>query len=916
MSGLLNRLSVRNRIWMIVCIVIGGVLLGGSIDVWMLRASLRHEKESTTRQLVESGYSVLEHFHDLQRQGRMDEASARAAAIATLRAMRYNGKDYFWLNDLGSPLPRMVMHPALPQVEGTILDGARFNCATSLRVGADGPFQSTDGKKNLTAAIIEVVTRGGHGYVAYDWPKPLLGGGSTTELYPKLSYVKKFAPWGWVIGSGIYVDDVDAAVRARVLHQLGWTAVIGSVLLLLAALIARSITRPLQITAEFMDHTGGSEAGLERRLPVEGNGEIARMARGCNAMLERIQARDAELARHQEHLEREVVRRTASLNEARQRAEQELAERKVAELALGESQARMHALLDASGETMLLMDPLGQILAINACGAERFHLRPDDMTGRNFFDYLPPDLAESRRLSVEAVVASGEPMISQDCRGIIRFSNSIYPVTDAAGVVTSVAVQAKDVTEQWRAEQVEDLFGRLDTMLLKWRMNMASIAQMFCDEVLPVFDLAGAWVGRAEKDGNLSLVAGTESMGPDFLGRLNATVLRWDTDEGCPLVGAAIRDGYARKGCLDEGACLACDFPGRQEDARSVLFLPLALRGETWGVLTLYGRERTLFDNEQLTLQLSTLGHRLGVTIDAALQQEWLSLLDSALAGVGNAVMITDGAGRILWANQAFAALSGYGNEEILGGTPRLFSSGVQDKAFFQQFWQTIQAGTTWQGDLVNARPDGSRYTAHETVTPLVGSDGMVSHFIAVLEDVSERRALEARIQHAANFDQLTDLPNRGLFFDRLGQALALARRDGQRGALLFLDLDHFKEVNDRFGHAAGDSVLVSVARRLREQVRESDTVARLAGDEFTVILPRLVHVADAARVAEKILAAIAAPMDVGGATATVGASIGVVIFPDHGETAESILQAADSAMYEAKRDGRSVVRVRELLAT
>ncbi len=767
MLRLLNRLSVRNRIRMIVAIVIGGVMLGGAIDVLMLRETLWREKELTTRQLVESGYGVLSHYYELQQQGVLDEPAARAGAIGTLRAMRYNSKDYFWLNDLGQPLPRMIMHPALPEVEGSLLDSEKYFCTTRLRVGTEGPFQAFDNKINLFAAMVEVVNRGDHGYITYDWPKPLAGGGSTTERYPKLSYVRKFAPWGWVIGTGIYVDDVDKLVMARTLQHLGWTAGIALLLLVMASVIARSITRPLHATLDLMEHIGGSEEGLALRLPTAGTSEIARMARGFNAMLERLQTRDAELLRHRAELEVEVARRTASLRGANFQLEQELEERRAAELALASSQASLHALLDASGETMLLMEPEGRILAINACGAERLQQRPEALAGRNFFDLLPPELAESRRATVEHVIAAGEPVQSQDRRGNIFFSNSIYPVKNALGTVTSVAVQARDVTEQWRIEQVEDLFRRLDEMLLKWRMNMESIGQMFCDEILPVFDLAGAWIGRAEKDGRIKLLGCTESMGHDFLEKLSDDSLRWDGDAaGWAMIGAVVRKGRAVSRSLADIPCLSDDFAGLSADANGVLALPLVLRGETWGVLTLFGRDPAMFDGGQLSLQLSTLARRLGMTIDAALQQEWLSLLDSALAGVGNAVMITDGEARILWANPAFSRLSGYAGESILGKTPGLFSSGGLGDASCENIWRSIVAGDTWQGHIVNARPDGSCYTAHQTVTPLVDRDGVVSHYIAILEEVSEQKLLEARVQHTANYDVLTDLPNRGLFFD------------------------------------------------------------------------------------------------------------------------------------------------------
>ena len=160
-------------------------------------------------------------------------------------------------------------------------------------------------------------------------------------------------------------------------------------------------------------------------------------------------------------------------------------------------------------------------------------------------------------------------------------------------------------------------------------------------------------------------------------------------------------------------------------------------------------------------------------------------------------------------------------------------------------------------------------------------------------------------MRYAASFDRLTDLPNRGLFLDRLSQSLALARRERTLGALLFLDLDHFKQVNDQLGHAAGDELLIAVGQRLREVVREGDTVARLGGDEFTVILNRIREPANAAVIAGKILSALAKPLVIAGTELTIGASIGIAIYPDHGEKVDALIEAADHAMYRAKNAGR-----------
>lgn len=1036
MLSFLNHLSVRNRIWTIVAMLIGSIVIGSMIDILMLREVLWREKETKTRQLVESGFSVLAHYHDLQTSGELSEVAAQAAAIGTIKAMRYDETEYFWLNDLSTPYPKMIMHPTVPALDGKILDAAEFNRAIRQRAGHDDAFTATDSKKNLFVAFTEVVNQGGEGYVAYDWPKPKAGGGVTEELYPKLSYVKKFEPWGWLIGSGIYIDDVDAAVQKQARRNALLVAAVGAVLLFFASLMARSITQPLRRTIATMRAIGKGDGGFAQRLPVDGQSEIAELATGFNDMLGHLETHETKLARHQEFLENEVARRTVELCDTNVQLERELAEHHQAELALHESEekfssicataqdaiimldqrcnisywnpaaekifgysrdealerdlhellaperfreafrhgferfrltgegdavgktreliglrkdgtefpmelsisavrlqgcwsaigfvrdiserkrieqamresrVRMRALLDATDESVLLLDTDGKVLAINAFAAQRFGQLPEAVTGSNFFDLMPPDLAASRKAAVQHVSATGEPMHTQDQRGALFFENSLYPVKDESGVVESVAVYAKDVTEQRHAKAVDDVFRHLDTVLLRWRMNLDSIAQIFCDDVLPVFNLAGAWIGRAEKDGRLVVLASAEGGNKGFIAPLRESGLRWDGEPACCLpTGMVIRSGQRQIVTVDDRECASCSASTGTTGVRSALILPLSLRAETWGVLTLYGRDLHQFDNPQLPARLAAIAGRLGATLEAASQQEWLTLLDSALAGVDNAVFITDASASILWANLSVAKLSGYKIDEILGQTPTMFSSGAQSADFYQRFWQTIQGGRTWQGEIVNVRRDGSRYTVSQTVTPLRNSNDQVSHYVAVVQDITERKAAEERIQHTANYDLLTDLPNRGLFFDRLGQAQALARRDGQTGALLFLDLDRFKEVNDQLGHAAGDTLLITVAQRLREQVRECDTVARLAGDEFTIILPNLRGGADAACVAEKILTAIGQPVAVDGKEVTVGVSIGIALFPEHGDTVERIHNAADNAMYLAKKAGRN----------
>jgi len=1012
----LNNLSVRNRIWALVVLLIGGFMLGSIVNILMLRDVLWQEKEQKTRQLVESGYSVLTHFHERQLSGELSQDQAQAGAIGTIKAMRYDDTEYFWLNDLGTPFPRVIMHPTIPALDGLLLDSPQFNSATGLRVGTKGAFTATDGKMNLGAAFVQVVNQGGEGYVTYDWPKPKVGSGVTQQRYPKLSYVKKFAPWGWVIGSGVYVDDVDAIVRKQAMRNGLLVSGIGILLLILSTLIARSITRPLRQTIATMRAIGRNDGGPVLRLPVEGHSsEIDELALGFNDMLSQREARDAELANHRLFLEETVARRTAELHESEKKFSsicataqdaiilidknchisywnlaaqktfgyspaqavgrdlhellaperyreafrrgfakfcltgeggavgktvelmglrrdgsefpmelsisaiqlqdhwaavgfvRDITERKHSEQEIQENRSRMRALLDATSESVLLLDPDGIILAINAYAAQRFDQVPETITGKNFYSFLSPELSAHRKAVVQQVFNTGLPLDSQDQRGAIFFNNSIYPVKSESGDVESVAVYAKDVTEQHRTKAVDDIFRHIDTVLLKWRMNLESIAQIFCDDILPVFDLAAAWIGRAEKEGQITLLASAEGRDKGCLDQLRTRPLRWNDEPGCCLPAASvIRSGQRKMGASADPQCADCSAVTHGEGTRPIMTLPLILRGETWGVLTLYGRDARQFESEPLQARLMVMAARLGTALESAVQQEWLTLLDAALGGVDNAVFITDANASVLWVNRAFIQLSGYSSDEILGKTPKLFSSGVQDADFYQLFWQTIKAGGTWHSDIVNARRDGSRYTVRQTVTPLRNGDEQVTHFVAILEDISQRKLEEERIQHSAQFDLLTDLPNRALFFDRLGQALALGRRDGLPGALMFLDLDHFKEVNDRLGHAAGDRLLIAVAARLREQVRESDTVARLGGDEFTVILPSLRDSADAMRVANNIIAAIGQPFQLAGAQAHIGVSIGIAIYPLHGQSAEEILNAADNAMYQAKNAGRN----------
>ena len=287
-------------------------------------------------------------------------------------------------------------------------------------------------------------------------------------------------------------------------------------------------------------------------------------------------------------------------------------------------------------------------------------------------------------------------------------------------------------------------------------------------------------------------------------------------------------------------------------------------------------------------------------------------LLANALSSIADAVFITDRDGRIVWANEAFSRLSGYATHEALGRSPAMLKSGRQDAEFYRELWQTILAGSVWRGEVVERRKDGSLYAVDETITPLCDAAGNITYFVATLHDTTLRKKEGDRDHFLAYHDSLTGLPNRALFLRLLEQALAHCARSARRLAVLFIDLDHFKPVNDTLGHHLGDLLLATVAERLRASVRKSDVVARLAGDEFTVIQTDIVDVRPARALARTLVRALGRPFMLKGREVRVGASVGISIYPEDGTSPEELLQRADLAMYRAKEQGRNRYRFYE----
>jgi len=311
-------------------------------------------------------------------------------------------------------------------------------------------------------------------------------------------------------------------------------------------------------------------------------------------------------------------------------------------------------------------------------------------------------------------------------------------------------------------------------------------------------------------------------------------------------------------------------------------------------------------DTEQFVVFARDIGERKRI------EQELM--VAAATFEAHDAILITDARANILRVNRAFSAITGYSAEEVVGKNPSVMQSGRHDKAFYAEMWLQLRATGSWAGEIWDRRKSGEIYPKWMTITAVKDAQGEIAQYVAIFSDITRRKQEEDEIRNMAFYDALTKLPNRRLFMERFQSALAASARYDDFGALLFIDLDNFKTLNDTLGHDVGDLLLVEVAGRIRSCVREIDTVARLGGDEFVVLLEKLGGEREdaalkAGLVAEKIREVLALPYHLGEHEHSSSPSIGIGLYQGNGETMEELLKCADSAMYQAKSAGRNAVR-------
>jgi len=568
---------------------------------------------------------------------------------------------------------------------------------------------------------------------------------------------------------------------------------------------------------------------------------------------------------------------------------------------------------------------------VNPAAERIFGFSRAELVGRSPFDLIVPESARPLVESFLQGLAQGDETLRGVNENLTRDGRTILcewhdtPLRNESGKLIGLLAMVREVTEELRAE--ESLLRLNRTLKVLSRCNETlvratdekALLHGVCDILVTLGGYLLAWVGFPRRDAAQTIkVAAHAGENGDYLQTLQ---LSWgDNEQGRGPTALAIREG---KTVVSRQPGTDPRFPHLRAmiddlDISAMISLPLRSGGESLGALTICSADAEAFDQEEVKL-LSELAEDLAYGIAslrtaAARQQaeESLRLRNRAIEASSNGIMICDAARPetpILYVNPAFEHITGYGAGEVLGRSPRFLSGADHDQKGLIDVRESVRLGLEVETVVRNYRKDGSLFWNELSVAPVRDAAGRLTHFVGIVDDVTERKRYEEQLEHQANFDPLTDLANRNLLADRLQQSLVYADRSQRLVAVLLLDLDRFKIVNESLGHGQGDLLLQQVAERLAECVRDADTVARLGGDEFVIALAEVAEAGDVGLVVQKIRNVLARPFTVAGREIYITASIGISLYPADGQDGESLIRHADIAMYRSKEEGRNTFR-------
>ncbi len=533
--------------------------------------------------------------------------------------------------------------------------------------------------------------------------------------------------------------------------------------------------------------------------------------------------------------------------------------------------ARLTATLGAIPDLMFEVDRDGVYLDVWAARPELLSMPKERLIGRTLDEVLP---AEAACLAMDALreanrdgVAHGKVIPLRLDTETRWFEHSLAKKPGINGADATFIVLSRDITERKRMEDA----------LREREQELRTLAENLPDVIV-----------RYDQDCRRTYIS---PIYEQFAGRSIETLIG-----KTPAEEWALPDGGAGGAAFQAHLLhvLATGKPGTYE---------LAWVDANRQRMLMELRSIPEFDSEGQAIGVLTIARDFSIQRE---MEDRLCMAASVFQAAREGIVITDPKGHILDVNPSFTRITGFSREQALGQRPAMLSSGLQNRAFYKSMWSTLGATDAWTGELINRRMDGELYTEHLDIVAVRDGAGQLKHYIGIFSDVTQLRQHEQHLRHIAHHDPLTGLPNRLLLHDRLTQGVAIAHREKRMLAVLLIDLDSFKPINDNYGHAAGDRVLSEIARRMTHTVRAVDTVARLGGDEFVVLLSGLSDARECESISRRLLDAIARPVVLDEHTLNLSASIGISLFPSDGDDPDILLRYADQAMYSAKAAGRN----------